>query len=204
MVTERPARIHLDGWAGRSADQVVVVGETPKRYRIRTAGDKAVRLAGRNRYLSPGETVLVPKAAISFDLSEVDSVTGERLRAMEIRALAERWWAYHPSNAWQRRDEDGDLHEASVWTTEGWVVVPDLTDKDRESMLAWVREAMDQVPPVSISFHHGILPGGGAVVADTPPVCSFDREAIAGHVANVLTLGDGAAWALCEAAGWPS
>ena len=63
---ERPAKLHLDGWCGRTKQDVIVVGETPKRYRIRPAGDRSVRLAGRSRSLRPGDTALVPKRAITF------------------------------------------------------------------------------------------------------------------------------------------
>jgi hypothetical protein len=63
-MVERRAKLHLDGWAGRWAEDVIVVDETPKRYRIRV--DKRVRLAGPHRYLSPGQTALVPKRAVTF------------------------------------------------------------------------------------------------------------------------------------------
>jgi len=51
----------LDGWEGRTRQQVEVIGQTPKRYRIR-AIDRT-RLAGP-RWLNPGETALVPKTAM--------------------------------------------------------------------------------------------------------------------------------------------
>lgn len=57
------AWLHLEGWSGRSKSPVIVVGETSTKYRIRT--EKACVIAGRNRMLSVGETVLVPKRAIS-------------------------------------------------------------------------------------------------------------------------------------------
>jgi len=59
-----PALLHLTGYAGNTISYVRVVGETPKRYRIES--DTAIRLAGRNRWLEPGTTALVPKHAISF------------------------------------------------------------------------------------------------------------------------------------------
>jgi hypothetical protein len=61
----RPAQLLLTGWHGVSRHPVEVIGETPKRYRIRA--EKLTRLAGRHRYLEPGKTALVPKAAIKFE-----------------------------------------------------------------------------------------------------------------------------------------
>ncbi len=58
------ARIHLDGWAGRTTQVVEVIGETPMRYRIKAITD--TRLAGR-RSLAAGSVGLVPKHAVSFD-----------------------------------------------------------------------------------------------------------------------------------------
>jgi hypothetical protein len=52
----------LDGWAGRRERKVEVVGETPKRYRIRAI--EKTKLAGRNRWLDVGKTALVPKYAV--------------------------------------------------------------------------------------------------------------------------------------------
>jgi hypothetical protein len=61
---EWPAWLHLDGWAGATKQAVMVVGETPKRYRIRAVDGEAVRLAGRRR-ISQAETALVPKHAVT-------------------------------------------------------------------------------------------------------------------------------------------
>jgi hypothetical protein len=52
----------LDGWGGRWMQFVELVGETPTRYRIRALG--RTRLGGRNRWLEPDKTALVPKRAI--------------------------------------------------------------------------------------------------------------------------------------------
>ena len=60
------AWLWLDGWEGVTRTPVLVVGETPRRYRIRPAGTRAVKLAGRQRWLVPDSTTLVPKHAISF------------------------------------------------------------------------------------------------------------------------------------------
>lgn len=60
----RQGFVHLDGWAGRTKQPVEVIGETPKRYRVKAIGK--VHLAGRCRVLLDGETALVPKYAISF------------------------------------------------------------------------------------------------------------------------------------------
>lgn len=59
----RTGRLCVDSWAGRSETVVEVLEETRDRYRIRAI--EATRLAGRWRTLQPGETVLVPKYAIT-------------------------------------------------------------------------------------------------------------------------------------------
>lgn len=53
----------LDTWAGRRYYAVEIVGETPKKARIRILTPGGVMLPGR-RYVNCGETVLVPKHAI--------------------------------------------------------------------------------------------------------------------------------------------
>lgn len=63
--TMKRAFLHLDGWEGRTKQPVFVIGETKARYRI--GCDQTTRLAGRCRKIEPGETVLVPKYAITFD-----------------------------------------------------------------------------------------------------------------------------------------
>jgi|SRR6185295_14545667 len=66
----RHALLLLDGWHGRSEAAVVIVGETPTRYRV-TPGDglERVRLGGRQRWLPKGETALVPKTAVRLPAS---------------------------------------------------------------------------------------------------------------------------------------
>ena len=63
---ETRAWLLMDGWAGRTAAPVVVVGETPSRYRIRGVGTRPVRLAGHLRFVMPGDTALVPRYAVHF------------------------------------------------------------------------------------------------------------------------------------------
>jgi hypothetical protein len=60
----RPAYLVLDSWAGRSSTLVVVVGATPKRFRIRAI--TPTRLGGCDRYIQPGEEALVPRTAVVF------------------------------------------------------------------------------------------------------------------------------------------
>ena len=60
---ERSARVGLIGWGGSQWFDVIVVGETRTRYRIRC--DAGMPLTG-GRYLNPGETALVPKHAITW------------------------------------------------------------------------------------------------------------------------------------------
>jgi hypothetical protein len=55
----------LDGWAGRSLTAVEVIGQTPRRFRIRAI--HLTRLGGRGRWLVTGEAALVPKTAVYSD-----------------------------------------------------------------------------------------------------------------------------------------
>ncbi len=53
----------LDTWAGRRYYAVELVGQTPKKARVRVLTPGGVMLPGR-RYVNCGETVLVPKHAV--------------------------------------------------------------------------------------------------------------------------------------------
>jgi hypothetical protein len=61
---ERKAEIAVTGWGGTLATTVLVVGETPQKYRIRAI--ERTRLAGRNRWLDAGQETLVPKRVVKF------------------------------------------------------------------------------------------------------------------------------------------
>lgn len=61
----RPAKMHIQSWAGKSAVPCRVVGETPKRYRIEV--DQPTGVPPNFSILLPGMTKLVPKRAITFD-----------------------------------------------------------------------------------------------------------------------------------------
>jgi len=52
----------LQGWHGLTWTEVEIVGETPKKYRIKALRD--MRLGGRLRTLRRGYTALVPRHAI--------------------------------------------------------------------------------------------------------------------------------------------
>lgn len=58
----------LDTWAGRRHHAVEVVGETPKKVRVRILTSGGVMLPGR-RYVPCGETVLVPTHAVRISAS---------------------------------------------------------------------------------------------------------------------------------------
>lgn len=62
--TERPGTLWLGGWAGKHSYPVLVVGETPTRYRIKAI--ERTRLAGAYRWLEPGQLGLVPKRAVTI------------------------------------------------------------------------------------------------------------------------------------------
>jgi hypothetical protein len=57
-----PGLLCLDGLSGYHETPVLVVGETPKRYRIEAI--ERMRLAGRVRWLNSGERALVPRYAV--------------------------------------------------------------------------------------------------------------------------------------------
>lgn len=61
----KTAHIWLDGWAGRCSYPVLVVGETPKRYRVQLTMHQP--LPGRARVGNVGDVVLVPKYSVTFD-----------------------------------------------------------------------------------------------------------------------------------------
>jgi len=63
-------RLMLDGWGGRSEHPVEIVGETPKKYRVRLLG--YVRLPG-GREGKKGDVVLVPKHAVKKERTHVQS-----------------------------------------------------------------------------------------------------------------------------------
>ena len=55
--------LHLNSWAGHHKYFVTVVGETPKRFRIRIEHEGGVTLP--TRHCNKGDIVLVPKYSIS-------------------------------------------------------------------------------------------------------------------------------------------
>ena len=55
------AKLRLDSWAGREYVPVMIVGETPKRYRIRLLRDA---LLPSRRQCKAGDVVSVPKYAV--------------------------------------------------------------------------------------------------------------------------------------------
>lgn len=63
-MAERAGVMHLTGWCGNVSHPVTIIGETPKRYRVRLHAD--MRLPGR-RYGKAGDVLLVPKRAVECD-----------------------------------------------------------------------------------------------------------------------------------------
>lgn len=57
----RPGRLWFDSWAGRASYRIEVIGETPKRYRVRVLDDVIMR------GWHVGDAVLVPRYAVTFD-----------------------------------------------------------------------------------------------------------------------------------------
>jgi len=62
MKTATRGWLQLDGWQGRTQQEVEVVGETATKVRVRAL--TCTRLAGRRRSLEPGQTALVPRHAV--------------------------------------------------------------------------------------------------------------------------------------------
>lgn len=56
--------IALDTWAGRRYYEVDVIGETPKKFRVRILTPGGVMLPNR-RYIALGDVALVPKHAVT-------------------------------------------------------------------------------------------------------------------------------------------
>jgi hypothetical protein len=52
----------LSGYGGNTRTRVEIIGQTPKRLRIRAI--TRTKLGGRNRWLEPGESALVPTYAV--------------------------------------------------------------------------------------------------------------------------------------------
>jgi len=77
IYTERPGVLVLTGWHGRSEVPVVVIGDTPKRYRVRLLAD--TRLPSRRRGTT-GDEVLVPKTAVRLDDDRARAAQGGRDR----------------------------------------------------------------------------------------------------------------------------
>ena len=61
------AKLMMDDWAGRHSIECEVIGETPKRYRIKLLED--AQLPSR-RSCKAGDVVLVPKYALRLDSKE--------------------------------------------------------------------------------------------------------------------------------------
>lgn len=74
-VSDTIKAVVLQGWAGIHYVAVEIVGETPKRIRVRILEERA-KLAGRQRWASYGDIVLVPKYAVV----DIDRAAYERSR----------------------------------------------------------------------------------------------------------------------------
>ena len=61
------AKLLMDDWAGRHSVECEVIGETPKRYRIKLQQDA---LLPSRRHCKAGDVVLVPKYAVRLDSKE--------------------------------------------------------------------------------------------------------------------------------------
>lgn len=61
---ERKAWLHTMSFAGSVKTPILVVGETPKRYRVRLV--ERTKLPGREKWGAAGDVVLVPRSSVSF------------------------------------------------------------------------------------------------------------------------------------------
>ncbi len=66
--------LRLSGYGGDSAQDVEVIGQTPKRLRIRAI--RRTRLGGRLRWLEVGETALVPTYAVRDNCEKCHGARG--------------------------------------------------------------------------------------------------------------------------------
>lgn len=73
------AWLTTQGWNGIMQTRVLVVRQTTKRARIRAI--TRTKLAGRNRWLEPGQEASVPDSAVRFDLAELPTSIDPRLVA---------------------------------------------------------------------------------------------------------------------------
>ena len=62
--------IFLQGYHGSTKQRVQIVGQTPKKWRIRAL--EFTKLAGRSRWIKEGEEALVPKHAVLLEGSPSD------------------------------------------------------------------------------------------------------------------------------------
>ena len=63
------AELHLDGWAGHSAQRVRVVGRR-SRGRVEIQAIRRTKLAGRDRWIEAGERATVPGYAVTMRIEE--------------------------------------------------------------------------------------------------------------------------------------
>ena len=78
--TTMKAYLVTNSFAGRRRVEVVIVGETPKRYRIRAI--EGMKMPGRCRWLCAGETALVPKTAVEIEQRQQARAEREALEAI--------------------------------------------------------------------------------------------------------------------------
>lgn len=137
----RQGYLNLDGWSGISSTLVEVVGATPKRLRIRAI--EKTRLAGRWRWLEPGETALVPLRAITdaplkteADAPEYPEDTPQWLRDLHFMAKADKpiFDGLLANDVWKTSEQDADLRD---WLEKGYVeLIPGqgflITEKGKE------------------------------------------------------------------------
>ena len=74
--------IVTDSWAGRRCYAVEIVGETPKRYRVKVLQD--TWLPG-NRRLPEGSVTLVPKTAVRDAPGNVDTAYKDEVTMPDIK-----------------------------------------------------------------------------------------------------------------------
>ena len=68
------AKLLMDDWAGRHSVECEVIGETPKRYRIKLQQDA---LLPSRRHCKAGDVMLVPKHAVRLDSKQSGATSGD-------------------------------------------------------------------------------------------------------------------------------
>lgn len=104
----------LNTYAGRREHPIEVVGETPKKYRVKILDEKSFPLPGK-KTANPGEVVLVPKDAVTFPNQKNQREQGSNTQeAKGMEPTAEREYLAVPYNERKIAKAAGALWDAEA------------------------------------------------------------------------------------------